>query len=50
MILVSCHCAKDGSLPIAQIHDVTRALEDRVKEKFPQIVRVTIHQEPGEER
>jgi len=34
----------------AQIHDVTGALEDRVKEKFPQIARVTIHPEPLEER
>ena len=48
-ILVSCHCAMDGSLPITQIHDVTVALEDRVKEKFPQISRVTIHPEPVEE-
>jgi cation diffusion facilitator family transporter len=49
-ILASCHCAMDGSLPITQIHDVTAALEDRVKEKFPQIARVTIHPEPVEER
>src|SRR5260221_4548628 len=49
-ILVSCHCAMDGSLPITQIHDVTGALEDRVKENFPQIARVTIHPEPVEER
>jgi divalent metal cation (Fe/Co/Zn/Cd) transporter len=49
-ILVSCHCAMDGSLPITQIHDVTGALEDRVKEKFPQIARITIHPEPVEER
>lgn len=48
-ILVSCHCAMDGSLPITQVHDVTAALEDRVKEKFPQIFRVTIHPEPVEE-
>ena len=40
-ILASCHCAMDGGLPITQIHDVTGALEDRVKEKFPQIARVT---------
>jgi divalent metal cation (Fe/Co/Zn/Cd) transporter len=39
-----------GALPITQIHDVTATLEDRVKEKFPQIHRVTIHPEPlGEE-
>jgi len=31
-------------------HDVTAALEDRVKEKFPQIYRVTIHPEPFEEK
>ena len=40
----------DGSLPITQIRDVTGALEDRVKEKFPQIARVRIHPEPVEER
>jgi cation diffusion facilitator family transporter len=49
-ILVSCHCTMKGALPITQIHDVTAKLEDRVKEKFPQIHRVTIHPEPiGEE-
>ncbi len=49
-ILASCHCAMDGSLPITHVHDVTAALEDRVKEKFPQIARVTIHPEPVDER
>ena len=49
-ILASCHCAMDGSLPITQIHDVTAALEGRVKEHFPQVARVTIHPEPVEER
>ena len=39
-----------GGQPITQIHDVTGALEDRVKEKFPQIARVTIHPEPVEDR
>jgi cation diffusion facilitator family transporter len=49
-VVASCHCAMDGSLPITQIHDVTAALEDRVKENFPQIARVTIHPEPVGER
>ena len=49
-ILASCHCAMEGTLPITQIHDVTAALEDRVKERFPQIARVNIHPEPVEER
>lgn len=48
-ILVSCHCAMNGNLPITQIHDVTGMLEARVKEQFPQIYRVTIHPEPVEE-
>jgi cation diffusion facilitator family transporter len=48
-ILVSCHCAMDGSLPITEVHDFTLLLEDRVKEQFPQISRLTIHPEPVEE-
>ena len=48
-ILVSCHCAMDGALPITEVHDITAALEDRVKEHFPQIYRLTIHPEPVEE-
>jgi divalent metal cation (Fe/Co/Zn/Cd) transporter len=35
-------------LPITRVHDVTAALEDRVKERFAQISRVTIHPEPPE--
>jgi cation diffusion facilitator family transporter len=49
-ILVSCHCTMKSALPITQVHDVTAALEVRVKEMFPQIYRVTIHPEPVEER
>jgi cation diffusion facilitator family transporter len=45
-ILVSCHCSMDGSLPITEVHDITAAVEDRVKERFPQIYRLTIHPEP----
>jgi cation diffusion facilitator family transporter len=48
-ILVSCHCVMKSTLPITHIHDVTAALEDRVKERFPQVSRVTIHPEPPEE-
>jgi len=49
-IQLSCHCAMDDNLPITVIHDVTARLEDRVKERFPQISRVTIHPEPLEAR
>src|SRR5277367_2700758 len=49
-IVVTCHCTMKSALPITQVHDVTAALEDRVKEHFPQIARVTIHPEPVEDR
>jgi len=48
-ILVSCHCAMNGDLPITLVHDITAALETRVKDHFPQIFRLTIHPEPVEE-
>jgi len=48
-ILVSCHCLMHGGLKITEVHDISAALEDRVKENFPQIFRVTIHPEPVEE-
>ena len=48
-LLVSCHCAMRGNLPITLVHDITAALELSVKEHFPQIFRVTIHPEPVEE-
>jgi cation diffusion facilitator family transporter len=49
-ILVSCHCTMRSDLPITHVHDVTAALEGRIKERFPQIYRVTIHPEPIEDR
>jgi len=45
-ILVSCHCVMKSDYSITRIHDVLAALEDLVKERFPQISRVTIHPEP----
>jgi cation diffusion facilitator family transporter len=48
-ILVSCHCAMNSEMPVTNVHDVTAALEVRVKERFPQIYRVTIHPEPAED-
>jgi len=48
-ILVSCHSIMNSELPITRIHDVLAALEDLVKERFPQISRVTIHPEPPDE-
>ena len=49
-VLVSCHCSMDGSLPITEVHDLTATLEDRVRGRFPEISRLTIHPEPVDER
>jgi cation diffusion facilitator family transporter len=49
-VLVSCHCSMDGALPITEVHDLTAKLEDRVKSKFPEISRLTIHPEPVDDR
>lgn len=49
-IQLSCHCSFDGNLPITVIHDITAKLELLVKERFPQISRVTIHPEPPDAR
>jgi cation diffusion facilitator family transporter len=49
-ILVSCHCAMKSALPITTVHDVTATLESRVKERFPQVNRVTIHPEPLDDK
>ncbi len=48
-IIAACHCAMKSDLPITRIHDVTAVLENRVKEHFPQISRMTIHPEPPDE-
>jgi cation diffusion facilitator family transporter len=48
-VRVSCHCALAGHLPITRVHDITVALEDSLRARFPQIERVTIHPEPVEE-
>ncbi|HVB34318.1 MAG TPA: cation-efflux pump [Patescibacteria group bacterium] len=48
-VLVSCHCDFPGQLPIPRVHDITVALEDWLRRRFPQIDRVTIHPEPVDE-
>jgi cation diffusion facilitator family transporter len=45
-VVVTCHCVMDATLRVGQMHDLTAAIEDRVKERFPRIFRITIHPEP----
>jgi len=45
-VFVRCHCTLLPALPIARVHDITEELEFRIRQAFPQILRVNIHAEP----
>ncbi|HEU5457934.1 MAG TPA: cation diffusion facilitator family transporter [Terracidiphilus sp.] len=45
-IVLSCHCSLPDDLPMARVHEVITALEDRFKLDCPEVYRVTIHPEP----
>jgi cation diffusion facilitator family transporter len=46
---VSMHCVFDAAMPIRQVHDVSSALESRMRQAVPELDRVLIHTEPAEE-
>lgn len=43
---LSCHCSLPDDLPMAQVHQIITALEDRLKLECPEVYRVMIHPEP----
>jgi cation diffusion facilitator family transporter len=43
---LSCHCTLPDHLPMARVHEIITALEDRLKHECPEVNRVTIHPEP----
>lgn len=43
---LSCHCTLPDYLPMARVHEIITALEDRLKYECPEVNRVTIHPEP----
>jgi cation diffusion facilitator family transporter len=45
-IYLSCHCTLPDKLPMARVHEIITALEDRFKLECPEVYRVTIHPEP----
>ncbi len=45
-LYVSCHFLLDGTLPIAEVHDITAEVEAQFRREFPEIFRVIIHSEP----
>jgi cation diffusion facilitator family transporter len=46
---VSCHCVFRGELPIQRVHEITSRIENRFRQSFPELHRVTIHPEPHSE-
>jgi len=45
-IYVSCHCTMPDDLPLSRVHDISTALEIRLKQDSPELFRVLIHPEP----
>jgi cation diffusion facilitator family transporter len=45
-ISLTCHCTLPDDLPMARVHQVITALEDRFKLDCPEVYRMTIHPEP----
>jgi cation diffusion facilitator family transporter len=47
-LVVNYHCELDGGVAVKAAHDAVDAVERRVREQFPAILRVVGHMEPGE--
>ncbi len=45
-VYVSCHCTMSDELLLSRVHDVSTALEIRLKQDAPELFRVLIHPEP----
>ena len=43
---VSCHCTMRDALPLARVHEISTALETRMKQEEPRLFKVLIHPEP----
>jgi divalent metal cation (Fe/Co/Zn/Cd) transporter len=47
-LAVIFHCACDGTISVAEAHDLTEKFEARLREGMPELGRVVIHIEPRE--
>jgi len=45
-LYLSCHCTMSDELPLSRVHEVSTALEGRLKQESPQLFKVLIHPEP----
>jgi len=46
LLYLSCHCTMPDDMPLTRVHDVSTALEIRLKQVAPQLFKVLIHTEP----
>jgi len=46
-VYISCHCTFPDEMPLAEVHDLSTALETRFKQEAPELFRVLIHPEPS---
>lgn len=46
-LALSCHCTFADELPISIVHERISGLESRLRRALPELIRVTIHPEPG---
>lgn len=44
---IACHCAMDGSLSVAEAHELGLELMRRARREIPGVERVTVHAEPA---
>ncbi len=47
-LVVNYHCSVDPALTVAAVHDAVDEIERRLREEFPQILRIAGHAEPAE--
>jgi cation diffusion facilitator family transporter len=47
LVYVSCHCTFPDELLLSRVHDISTALEIRLKQEAPELFRVLIHPEPS---
>jgi len=43
---LSCHCTMNDDLPLSRVHDISTALEIRLRHAAPKLFKVLIHTEP----
>lgn len=46
-LALSCHCSFPDSLSVGEVHESITRLEIEIKRRLPELLRITIHPEPG---